>query len=225
LMKALIAQGLKSILLLSMLLLSGCVFMLLFGPTKFQEPPVSRQTPHKSNNYTAYAMRGLLDVFSTGMDSLAKRLETVLMIQATSLASTETIPLSKHIIHNYQMGYRNEIVLIGHSYGADDQIILAKLLQPYGISVALLITLDTTKKQTIPANVKNYYNLSSGKSIFNILVPWGVFADAESKQTKMHNIDLLHDKGFVRVNHFNIDKLPEVQDYVIAIIKANLRTG
>ena len=40
----------------------------------------------------------------------------------------------------------------------------------------------------------------------------------------MVRIDLVKDKHLTYVNHFNIDKLPEVQAYIIQIIK-NERIG
>lgn len=171
----------------------------------------------------AYTMRGFLDVFSTGMNSLAKRIQTQLNIQATALSYLEEKKLARFLINNYQSGrFKGPIILIGHSYGADDQITVAKRLNDAHVPVDLLISLDNTKKQTIPPNVRVFYNINSGRSVMSWLVPWGTPLIATSGKTKMVDINLVKDKNFKRVNHFNIDKLPEVQAYIIEVIKENV---
>jgi hypothetical protein len=170
-------------------------------------------------------MRGFLDVFSTGMNSLAKKIQTQLDIQGTALSYLEEKKLAHYLIQNYQSGrFKGPIILIGHSYGADEQITVAKLLNDAHVPVDLLISLDNTKKQRIPPNVRVFYNINSGRSVMSWMVPWGTPLIATSGKTKMVEINLVKDKHFTRVNHFNIDKLPEVQAYVIGVIKENIAT-
>lgn len=203
-------------------LLSGCILLMLTGPSQLDPTPTKPLTL-KHFKAHAYTMRGFLDVFSTGMNTLAKQIQSQLNIQATALSYLEEKKLANFLIHNYQSGrLKGPIILIGHSYGADEQIYVAKLLNDAHVPVSLLISLDNTKKQTIPPNVRVFYNINSGHSVMSWLVPWGTPLIATSKNTKMVNINLVKDKHFFRVNHFNIDKLPEVQAYVIEIIKENL---
>jgi hypothetical protein len=139
------------------------------------------------------------------------------------LSYLEEKRLAKFLIDQYQVkSARKAIVLIGHSYGADDQITLAKRLNKANVPVELLVTLDHTKTQTIPPNVRVFYNINSGYSAGACIVPWGIPLSADSKHTKMVEINLVKDKHITRVNHFNIDKLPEVQTLIMNIIRKNV---
>jgi hypothetical protein len=188
------------------------------GPTQLEHKTIKNQS--KARTYT---MRGFLDIFSTGMNSLATKIQAQLGLEAQSLSYLEEKKLSNFLIEEYHQGrFKGPIILIGHSYGADDQITVARRLNAAHIPVDLIITLDNTKKQTIPPNVRTFYNINSGKSIVSGIIPWGTPMIPESKHTKVVNIDLVKDKGLKKVNHFNIDKLPEVQQYIIEVIRSSV---
>lgn len=203
-------------------LLPGCILLMLNGPSKLDAPHTTTSTQHHFKA-RVYAMRGFLDVFSTGMNTLASKVRQALPVEATALSYLEEKKLAQFLIHDYQSKHiKSPIVLIGHSYGADDQIIVAQQLNQAHVPVALLITLDNTKQQTIPPNVRVFYNINSGRSVLSWLVPWGTPLIAEGKHTRMFEVNLVKDKHFNHVNHFNIDKLPEVQAYIIDIIKKHI---
>ena len=203
-------------------LLTSCVILMLGGPSKLDEPQAAAPT-YSHSKVQVYTMRGFMDVFSTGMDSLAQKIHSELHVKAKSLSYLEEKRLAKFLIDQYQVkSARKAIVLIGHSYGADDQITLAKRLNKANVPVELLITLDHTKTQTIPPNVRVFYNINSGYSAGTCIVPWGIPLSADSKHTKMVEINLVKDKHITRVNHFNIDKLPEVQTLIMNIIRKNI---
>lgn len=165
-----------------------------------------------------YTMRGLFGV-SVGMDMLAQKVRSQLGVYATPLYYYESERLSKVLIDDYKTkGFRGPIVLIGHSFGADEQIKVAKRLNKENIPVDVLITLDHTKRQTIPANVRHYYNLSSG-SFITMLIPWGVPLQAQNTRTHMTYINLATEKRLYWVHHFNIDRLKEVHEYIMDVIK------
>lgn len=207
--------------------LSSCLMLMVTGPTQFENTPPHplKKAEERLNTLIprSYTMRGFLDIFSTGMNSLANKIHEQLGMQATSLSHLEARKLSQFLIKEYQSGrFKGPIILIGHSYGADDQITVAKQLNEAHVPVDLIITLDNTKTQTIPQNVRKLYNINSGKSIFSGIIPWGIPMQAQSKQTKVVNIDLIKDKGIRGVNHLNIDKLPAVQQYIIEVIKSEV---
>ena len=206
--------------------MSGCLIMLLSGPAELEPTHLSNLKQNKASKVPiarVYAMRGLWDVFSMGMNSLAEITREKLGLQATVLSYYEEKRLSDFLIEEYQSGrYRGPIILIGHSYGADEQITVAKRLNQKHVPVHLLITLDLTERQTIPPNVKSFYNISSGKSILGGIIPWGVPLVAESKTTRVVNINLAKDKPLANVNHLNIDKLSVVQTYVLGLIKSSI---
>lgn len=204
-------------------LLSSCLFVCLTGPSPLEQPlppkmPIKKQCP----TARVYTIRGFLDVFSTGMFSLAEQINQQLAIPARSISHVEEKRLSSFLIQEYQKGCKAPIVLIGHSYGADDQIKVAKRLNAAHIPVALLISLDHTKQQTIPPNVRAFYNISSGKSIVHAVIPWGCPMKIASSKTKMVYIDLVQDQHLKWVNHFNIDKLTPVHQLIIQIIWTEL---
>lgn len=206
---------------------SGCLLTLLSGGSSQFEASTPKYPKTNKAAYCPrariYTVRGFLDVFSTGMIDLAGKIDRELGIPAQSISHMEEKQLSAFLIKRYESDTyrcRTPIVLIGHSYGADDEITLARRLNKAHIPVALIINLDHTKEQTIPSNVKSFYNLSSGGAAAHAIVPWGCPMKAESPRTKMVQVDLLKNKHIARVNHFNIDKLPEVQAYIIQILKS-----
>jgi len=202
--------------------LSGCLFMPFSEPIP-TENSASNHHPKNCPRARIYAMRGFLDVFSTGLHGLTEKIEKKLLIHAKPLSYLEENRLSTFLIKKYHSEpCKTPIVLIGHSYGADEQITVAKKLNEAHIPVALLITLDHTRPQSIPSNVQIYYNINSGKSIISGIIPWGCSMNSQKNCTQMHQVDLVKNKGFRRVNHFNIDKLPEIHHYIIEIIESEV---
>jgi hypothetical protein len=219
----------------------GCLFTLLQGPTKFDTPPApmahyvsSNETNQSTFKYNAtqeslnycpkarvYTIRGLLDVFSTGMDNLSQEIEKQLQIPSKSMSYLEEKRLCNYLIREYHR-CQMPIVLIGHSFGADVLMTIAKRLNEEHIPVAILVSLDSTMKHSPVSNVKNYYNVSSGSYVVKSFFPWGAPIEANNSNAKIVNVDLVKDKHFNRVNHFNIDKLPEIHAYIIDIIKSEV---
>lgn len=169
-----------------------------------------------------YTIRGLLGVFSLGMIHLADRIEKETGIPTQSLSFIDAKPLSNYLIKRYQSPSnpcKTPIVLIGHSLGADADIVVAKELNKAHVPVALIIDLDHTHSQTVPSNVETIYNVSSGEHKH---MPWGSRLITEDSHTKMIRVNLVKDNGITKVHHFNISWLPQVHDYVIQIIKTEI---
>ncbi len=121
-----------------------------------------------------YAMRGLLDIFSLGINSLVQTLELNYPVSGTALSYRQEQKLSEQIIEEHKKSKNKQhIVLIGHSFGADEQVTLARRLKKANIPVDLLITLDNTREHVIPDNVKAYYNINSGHSLMSAIIPYG----------------------------------------------------
>ena len=228
-MITIIRKSIKILLLIGLSCnVSSCLMLFFTGPTQFNDTvPVSqhsKQPPALKNQPRVYTMRGFMDVFSTGMNDLTKKINLQLGIKSTALSYLEEKKLSNYLIHEYQAGRkRGPIVLIGHSFGADEQITVANRLNKAHVPVALLITLDNTKTQIIPPNVHTFYNINSGRSMLSMIVPWGTPLVAADKHTNMITVNLSKHRAFSMVNHFNIDKLPAVQNYLIDIIQKTVR--
>lgn len=207
------------ILFLMPLPLSGCVFLLFTGPITL--PGEISICPRAQ----VYTIRGIFDVLSTGMFSLKDKITKETNFSVKSLSYVETKRLGKLLIHEYPKNHcKPPIIFIGHSFGADEALVLAQTLNKAQIPVALIISLDHTKPQTIPPNVDAFYNINSGKSLLSGLVPWGCSMHVQSKKTRMYQVDLGKDLGFHAIHHFNIDKRQDVQDYILKIIRAETKT-
>ena len=124
----------------------------LFGATGAEAAPAKRPGH-------VYLLRGLLNVFSLGMDQLAGKLQA-----AGVSASVHSYPgwrgLADEMIVKYRGGNREPIILMGHSNGADTTISIARRLQAANVPVALIVNFDPVSPEPIPANVRqvvNYY--------------------------------------------------------------------
>ena len=82
-----------------------------------------------------YLFRGLADVFSLGMDTLANELNSR-GIDATSHSHNDWKSIADKAAANYKAGTEGPIILIGHSLGADAVMEMADYLGDKGVPVA-----------------------------------------------------------------------------------------
>lgn len=151
-----------------------------------------------------YLYRGLLNVFSLGMDSLASKLEAV-GVSATVSNHTLWSGQADDMIAKYRAGNREPIILMGHSAGADATISVARKLAQYNIPVALIVNFDPVSPDQVPANVRQ---------IVNYYVPagWGAAVSADKRfKGKLANVN-----ENATTNHFSIDKDDSLQRQAIA---------
>ena len=111
-----------------------------------------------------YLMRGFLNVFSLGMDSLASELRRA-GISATVANHTSWHGLAEEIAANYRAGRRGPIVLVGHSFGADAVMSMGEYLGQQGVPVALIVPFDGTSSHEATANVARVLNLYKSDSV------------------------------------------------------------
>jgi pimeloyl-ACP methyl ester carboxylesterase len=151
-------------------------------------------------------MRGLLNVFSLGMDELAAKLEAVgVSAEATSYTSWSS--LGDSIIARYRAGDHQPIILMGHSYGADMTISLARKLNDSKIPVALIVNFDPTSPAPVPPNVRRVIN-------FYVPTAWGQPVEGSKRfRGKISNVD---ESG--TYNHFVIDKAEALHRKAIAAV-------
>jgi pimeloyl-ACP methyl ester carboxylesterase len=172
-----------------------------------------------------YCMRGWLGIFSTGMDSLASEIDSDVGAPAVSVADEEWHRLKNWIVQHYKKGEINEpLVLLGHSWGADDVIRVAEYLQTQGINVDLLVLIDPVTPPAIPTNVKRAFCVYKSHPVTDTVPFWrGVSASvADPAATPLVNIDLrTTDVGFdtSAVDHINIEKSAGVHQMVMDEIK------
>ena len=106
-----------------------------------------------------YLMRGLMNVFSLGMDQLA-----VLIarhgIEAGVHNHAEAEAVVSEIAARYGAGDRGPIILIGHSLGADAVMMMAQSLDRVARPVALVVPFDGTDsvRSTEERRVRSQHN-------------------------------------------------------------------
>jgi pimeloyl-ACP methyl ester carboxylesterase len=118
----------------------------------------------RSSATQVYLMRGLLNVFSLGMDSLADELRSV-GISATVANHTQWRGIADEIAANYKAGRRGPIVLVGHSFGADAAMSIGEYLGEMGVPVSLIVPFDGTFPHAATANVARVLNFYKSESV------------------------------------------------------------
>lgn len=150
-----------------------------------------------------YLMRGLMNVFSLGMDQLA-----VLIarhgIEASVHNHAEADAVVSQIAARYSAGDRGPIILIGHSLGADAVMTMAQSLDRVGIPVALVVPFDGTDSFAASKNVACVLNIT--QSSFNYMHSGAGF------HGELTNVNVRGEPG---IDHFTIDKSPQLQALVM----------
>jgi hypothetical protein len=206
-------------------LLGGCMDITVRGPAPLEHTVnASVRQKHVRVGYV-YCMRGWLGIFSTGMDALASEIDSKVSAPAVSVADEEYYKLQDWLVEEYKAGHLQEgpLVLLGHSYGADDQIRVAQHLKEYNIPVDLLVLIDPVTPPAVPDNVKRVYCLYFSHPATDWYPAWrGVPATVADARTPIVNIDLrLTDVGFDTsvINHINIEKVAGVHEMVMKEIE------
>ena len=139
--------------------LAVAAFLFLFSGAFFTAGPAAYAAGKPSSNGVVYLLRGGLNVFSTGLDELAKELRGR-GIDAKSYGFDGWPALAANA-HARYVKTRLPIVIIGHSFGANAAVLMAAELEKSKTPVALLILFDTVSSMKVPANVRRVIDLVS----------------------------------------------------------------
>lgn len=208
--------------------LTGCLMMLAKGGVNLSDNPSVASTRHgfkkQPQRAHIYTMRGWLGIFSQGMDELAQKVESELGYDAKVMSYHEKDKLIKHITHAYESGQLDgDIILVGHSFGADAQMDVARALDKYHIPVKLLIAIEPTRKKVIPKNVNHVYQLASGTSLPKRVLGWGQDYDKTNILTTVEKMDLTKGDGAEKMHHFNMTTYPKTLKVELDLIKQVLK--
>jgi alpha-beta hydrolase superfamily lysophospholipase len=165
-------------------------------------PGMAQSHPH------VYLFRGLADVFSTGMDTLADELNKR-GVPATSHSHTDWKEIADKAAADYKAKKERPIILIGHSLGADAAMEMADYLGDKGIPVALVVPFDGTQSFPAPGNVARVINFTQRD--------YAYMRPGPGFRGSLNNIDLSSDPD---LNHLNIDKSPKLHARVIREVLA-----
>ncbi len=146
-----------------------------------------------------YLMRGLLNIFSLGMDQLATEIQSH-GIEASVYNHTLADSVVAEIVAKYRAGDHGPYILVGHSLGADAVMTMAQSLNAQGVPVALVVPFDGTGSYAAPKNVACVLNLT--QRVYAYMRPGSGF------RGKLQNVDVSSDPG---IDHFTIDKSPRLQ--------------
>jgi len=166
--------------------------------TATQETEISR--PH------VYLMRGLLNIFSLGMDQLAAQIARH-GIEASVYNHTVEDAVVANIVQQYRAGDRGPYILVGHSLGADAVMVMAQQLNANGVPVALVVPFDGTGSYAAPKNVACVLNLTQRQYAY--MRPGAGF------RGKLQNVDVSADTS---IDHFTIDKSPRLQAMALSSV-------
>ena len=160
-----------------------------------------------------YLLRGLMNIFSLGMDSLAAEIQHY-GIYATVHGYGEWQALADQAAAAYRAGREGPIIIIGHSLGADAVMEMSAYLGRKGIPVALAVPFDAKGSYATPSNVGRLLNLTHAG--------YGYMSRGPGFQGSLANVDVTRDSS---IDHLNIDKSPRLHRQVIAAVLAAVGKG
>jgi len=214
-----IRQLLKAALLIAPIALStGCADISNGSMSAIQ--PTTVATSERVGH--AYLFRGFIGVFSTGMNSMGDELNKE-GVQATVFQADQWSEVADTIAERYKNHPAEPVVLVGHSYGADNVVRIAQKLKDKNVKIDLLVTLDPVTPPKVPANVVKTVNLYQSNGVFDAM-PWlrGIPLEKETDSVAVLNENIRTDRTDLLepgLNHFNIEKQPKVHAEVEKLVK------
>src|ERR1700730_12041599 len=151
-----------------------------------------------------YLLRGLMNIFSLGMDTLSEELNRR-GVYATVHNHTEWQGLADPAAAKYKAGTEGPIIIIGHSLGADAVMEMAAYLGKKGAAVAPAPPCAGTTSFYASGNIARVVNMTQRDYAF-------MRKGATFKGTLV-NVDVRSDPS---IDHLNIDKSPRLHARVIS---------
>jgi hypothetical protein len=155
-----------------------------------------------------YLLRGLMNIFSLGMDSLAQEIQHY-GIYATVHNYSEWQALADHAAAAYRAGKEGPIIIIGHSLGGDAVMEMSAYLGRKGIPVALAVPFDAKGSYATPSNVGRLLNITH--------VGYGYMSRGPGFTGSLSNVDVSRDSS---IDHLNIEKSPRLHKQVLGAVLA-----
>ena len=181
-----------------------CLFLLVGLSALATMPSNARASGH------IYLIRGLADIFSTGLNVLAQEL-TKRGYTATTHGHDEFHSLAVEAAKEQESG-KGPIIIIGHSLGANAAVFMADKMQDEGAPVALIVTFSPTLDLIVPSNVAQIVNYHLASGLWK-----GTIHRGPGFKGVMTNINLDSDPN---ITHLNIDKIARLHSEVIAKVRS-----
>jgi hypothetical protein len=151
----------------------------------------------------AYLLRGLMNIFSLGMDDLAQKIERA-GVASSVHEHGEWQRLSDEIAARYKAGNHGPIILIGHSLGADAVMLMGEYLGTKGVPVALIVPFDGTRSLNASANVARVMNITQRD--------YAYMRRGYGFRGELANVDVSRDES---IGHISIDKSARLHAMVV----------
>jgi len=160
-----------------------------------------------------YLLRGLLNIFSLGMDDLAAKLQAR-GVSASVHNHADWQGIADDIASKYKAGKHGPVILIGHSLGADAVMIMAEYLGKKGVPVALVVPFDGTGSYAASSNVARVMNLTQRD--------YAYMRKGTGFRGTLQNIDVSKDGS---IDHITIDKSARLHNMVVTSVLGVLGRG
>jgi hypothetical protein len=167
--------------------------------------PVSPQPNLMRSETHVYLMRGLLGIFSLGMDDLAGKLNKQ-GFRASVYGYEVWQTIADQIVERRRSGHTGPVVIIGHSLGANATFDAADNLNGRDVPILLAVIFDATEVRRVPANVSTFINFYARDGFGHRAVAGPGFLG------ELDNFDLSADGT---ITHTNIDALDRFHQLVI----------
>jgi hypothetical protein len=177
-----------------------------------QPAPAAQAAPAAQSSLATtrvYLLRGVLNIFSLGLDTIGARLEAQ-GIPVTVTNFMHWSGLADEAIAAYNAGRLKTIILVGHSSGATALPDMIAKFKQFGVPVKLAIGLDSVFKTKLTSGAERYINLYISDG------PGEPVKPADGFRGKLDNVDVRS----TGVGHVSIDKNELIQRRVIAEIDA-----
>ncbi len=171
---------------------------------------VNRSKEKVTRTGEIYLMRGLANVFSRGIDQMAKQLRNR-GYDAANFSYTEWRGVAADIVtraNAKEVSY--PIVIIGHSLGGNESSKFANFLAERDVPVSLVVTFDPVETGFVGPKIGDVINYYLPKSANNKILPKDGFSG------EITNVDVT---VIPSMTHTNVDKYPEYQNATYASIQ------
>lgn len=207
---------------LSFLLMGGALLAAPLASVAAAAPPQAGQAKVKparqvkaARDPQIYLFRGLANVFSLGMDDMAKEL-SARGIPNKVLNHANWPRIAAEITAKYKANPKQTrpIVLVGHSLGANAVLLMGQQLARNGVPVDLVVTFDPTTAGPVAPGVRRYLNLYQSNN------GWSSALDVPAGAGKrVVNSDVRkRDDIQATLSHFDIDKNRVLHQEVVSEI-------
>jgi hypothetical protein len=174
--------------------------------------PASHAAPSSpgANGAHVYLMRGVLNIFSLGLDDIAAKLEAQgIPVTVTNYLGWASV--ADEAAADYRSGRVKTIILVGHSSGATILPDMVARLSQQGAPVKLAIGLDSVFRTSLSGRVGRYVNYYIGSGNGEPVAPTRQLHGA------LENVNVQNVPG---VGHLTIEKNEIMQRRVISDIDA-----